>query len=231
MLRVFSKGRIWLLCCLLAGLAATGCGDRYPFEVSRARHPEYYGGLVDPPPPRVETRARPRALKPERKNEPRSREFVAPQLADLPGEIREVAPSADGTGVRLDLAGGRRCGAVVVEVNDPIVQLDRLDVVFDGDTSAPARSDGVNPLVFRIALDPPVRLVAVRVFPSYSTYDWTVRANPEQPRLLVRGAAEELWSRIDLPEAVATGEVQIEIARLVRDDFVHLNEIELLVEP
>jgi hypothetical protein len=222
------KQRSSLLPCLLAALAAVSCGDRHPIDVSRARHPEYYADQVDQPPPRLETRAR--AAKPERKIErPESREFVAPQLADLPGESREVTAAAgDGAGERLDCAGGRTRGAITVEVNDPIFQ-ERLDALFDGDTTTLARSEGVNPLVFRIVLDPPVRLAAVRVFPSYSTYDWTVRAAPDHPRLLVRAAAEELWSRIDLPEPVATGEVQIEIARLARDDFVHVNEIELLV--
>jgi hypothetical protein len=229
------KGRTtWRLCCLLATLAAAGCGDRFPFYVSRERHPEYYAGMADQPPPRVETRSRARAPKrreDERRPRPVSREFVPPQLGDLPGEIQEVAPaSGDGAGERFDLAGGRASGAVLVEVNDPVLR-ERLDVLFDGATAEPVRSDGVNPLVFRIALDPPVRLVGVRVFPSYSTYDWTVRANPEQPRLLVRGAAEEQWSSIELPEPLVTGEVQIEIARLVRDDFVHVNEIELMVEP
>jgi hypothetical protein len=155
---------------------------------------------------------------------------VAPQLATLPGEIREVLPvTGEGTGERLDLAAARAGGTVTVEVNDPIFQ-ERLDALFDGDTSAPARSEDVNPLVIKIALDPPVRLVGVRVFPSYSTYDWTVRAHPEQPRFLVRGAAEELWSGIELPEPVTTAEVQIEIARMARDNYVHVNEVELLAE-
>jgi hypothetical protein len=198
---------------LFATLAASGCGDRFPFYVSRERHPEYY------------------ARDDERRPRPVSREFVPPQLADLPGEVREVAPSSgDGAGERLDLAGGRASGTVLAEVNDPVSQ-ERLDVLFDGNTGEPVRSDGVNPLVFRIVLDPPVRLRAVRVFPSYSTYDWTLRAGPDQPRLLVRGAAEEMWSLIELPEPVLTGEVRIELARLVRDDFVHVNEIELRVEP
>ena len=219
------------LCCLLGALATAGCGERFPFSVSRERHPEYYSGMPDQPPPRAETRSRSRAPKPARQTERRAQEFAPPQLTDLPGEVREVtAASGDGAGQRFDLAAGRASGAVLVEVNDPGLQ-ERLEVLFDGDTGEPVRSDGVNPLVFRIALDPPVRLVGVRVYPSYSTYDWTVRANPEQPRLLVRGAAEEQWSRVELPEPVATAEVQIEIARLVRDDFVHVNEIELLIEP
>ena len=234
MLGIPSKRRTWPICCLLGVLATAGCGDRFPFNVSRERHPDYYSGMADQPPPRVETRSRARATKrreDERRPRPVSRGFVPPQLADLPGESQEVTPaSGDGAETRLDLAGARASGAALVEVNDPSLR-ERLDVLFNGDTGEPVRSDGVNPLVFRIALDPPVRLVGVRVFPSYSTYDWTVRANPEQPRLIVRGAAEEQWSRVELPEPVATGEVQIEIARLVRDDFVHVNEIELLVEP
>jgi hypothetical protein len=228
------KHTTWRLFILIAALAASGCGDRFPFHVSRERHPEYYSGMADPPPPRVETRSRSRGSRPrdnERKPRPVAREFVPPQLADLPGEFNEVQPLAgDGAGERLDLAAGRRDGSVSVEVNDPALA-PHLDVLFDGDTTTLTRSDGVNPLVFRIALDPPVRLVGVRVFPSYATYDWTVRAHPEQPRLLVRGAAEEHWSLVVISEPVATGEVQIEIARLVRDDFVHVNEIELLVEP
>ena len=153
-----------------------------------------------------------------------------PDLSELSGPTIEVSPSDDsGGGHPLDVRAARLSGGLSIDVNDPLFS-ERLDALFDGDTGSLSRTEDINPLILVFRLETPIQLTAVRIFPSYSTYDWAVRPHPEAPRLMVRGAAEEQWSRIDFEKPIETAEVRIEVRRLVRDNYVHVNEVELLVE-
>jgi hypothetical protein len=207
----------------VAALAA--CDTWNPAQISRRRHPEYYGGAAEPQ-PRTEQASR-RADAPPPEAPP-----VAASFEELPGETLVVEESAapDQPGNPLAIATLRAAGAVRIDTNDPIFTT-RLDAILDGSTGTLSRSEEVNPLILVFHFEPPVRLAAVRIFPSYSTSDWAVRAQPEQPRFLIREAADEQWSRMDLPEPVETAEVRLEVRRLLRDDYVHVNEVELLIEP
>jgi hypothetical protein len=161
-------------------------------------------------------------------SQPAEQRFDA-AFGEIDEETIEVqhARTAD-RGARFDLAGARRAGVVDIETNDPSFS-PRLDALFDDDTTTLGRTDVANPLVVRFKFDPPVSVAAVKIFPSYSTYDWAVRPHAGGPRYAIREAAAETWSRIDLPEPVVTSELQLELRRLERDDHVHLNEVELLV--
>jgi hypothetical protein len=224
--RVLARRRV-APCCLAAVVAAVAClaacDARNPARISRERHPEYYAGA----PERAGGRAprAPAAAAPPQ--EPLAAPPAAPDFSELPGETLEIDPvlGPDLT-ARHDLQAGRADGTLQIDVNDPAFP-GRLDALFDGDTSTLSRSEDVNPLILVLRFQAPVTLAAVRVFPSYSTYDWAVRPHPEEPRYLVREAAEEEWSRIDLPRPVETTEVRLELRRLVRDNYVHVNEIEL----
>jgi len=213
------------LCAVLA-VAIGACDSRNPAEVSRSRHPEYYPDSE----PRRDRETAERAAPPVADAPaPPAAPAIGNKFDQEPGETIEVAPSPKGeAGTRLDLAGARAAGTLQVAANDP-GYAPRLDFLFDGDVSSLARSEDINPLVLELSFQQPIALVSVRIFPSYSTYDWAVRAGPDQPRLVVREAAEEQWSRIDLPAPVETTEVRLEIRRLVRDNYVHLNEVELFV--
>ncbi|HVR28068.1 MAG TPA: hypothetical protein VMS86_00925 [Thermoanaerobaculia bacterium] len=205
--------------CLLALIAAAclaGCDARNPAQISRERHPEYYDGVTE-------------AVAVSRRPAPAPKEpLPAPDFSELPGETVVVEQVlAPVPAARHDLAAARGAGALQIDVNDPSFTT-RLDALFDGDTSTLSRSEDVNPLILVLRFETPISLAAVRVFPSYSTYDWAVRPHPDQPRYLVRGAAEEEWSRIDLPRPIETTEVRLELRRLVRDNYVHINEVELL---
>ena len=190
------------------------CDARNPALVSRERHPEYYAGVSEPLPV---SRPAPAPKEP----------LPAPDFSELPGETLEVEPilGPDSVG-RHDLAAARAAGTLQIDVNDPTFP-DRLDALFDGDTSTLSRSEDMNPLILVLRFEAPISIATVRVFPSYSTYDWAVRPRPDEPRYMVRGAAEEQWSRIDLPRPVETTEVRLELRRLVRDNYVHVNEVEL----
>jgi hypothetical protein len=217
-------------CRLLLGLAVgsllAGCSeDRSPFAISRARHPEYYAAARAV---RPDQEPKPRAVVAAKAPEPEP--ATPPELTELSGPTIEVSPADEsGGGHPLDVPAARLAGALSIDVNDPKFS-ERLDALFDGDTGSLSRTEDINPLILVLRLKTPVKLTAVRIFPSYSTYDWAVRADPEAPRLMVRGAADERWSRIDLEKPTETTEVRIEVRRLVRDNYVHVNEVELLVE-
>jgi hypothetical protein len=48
---------------------------------------------------------------------------------------------------------------------------------------------------------------------------------------MIEGAPDSAWSQLDLQEAVSTSVVQLEILRRERDDYVHIDEIELYTNP
>jgi hypothetical protein len=192
-------------------LVTGACESRNPAEVSRQRHPEFY---EDAGPVAGEAR------RPDPIGDEPSREGA---------ETRSETTTSGGL-EKLDLTGERRSGRLRIRVNDPVFH-PRLDALFDGDTSTLSRTEDVNPLVLLFELDRKVRLRAVRIYPSYSSYDWSLETGPDQKRLVVRDAGEEMWSGIRLEQAVETDEVRLEVRRLLRDDFVHVNEVELWVEP
>jgi hypothetical protein len=196
-------------------LLCLGCESRNPAEVSRERHPELYG-TDQPPSAEVET-AEPVEPTPDRKTVFEA--AVTPPKSDVAEGLE-----------KLDLAAARRSGRLVIRVNDPVFP-PRLDAIVDGNTTTLSRTEGVNPLVLRLILDPPIRLRAARVFPSYSSYAWVLEPTPGKDRLLIRETPADEWSAIELEEPVETGEVRLELLRLERDDYVHINELELWVEP
>jgi hypothetical protein len=192
-----------------------GCESRNPAAVSRERHPELYE--TDQPSSEKIKPAEPLEATPDK-----ARVF---ESADVPPK-REVIEGLE----KLDLAAGRRSGRLTIRVNDPALP-PRLDAILDGNTTTLSRTENVSPLVLRLILNPPIRLRAARVYPSYSSYAWVLEPTPGGDRLLIREAPAEAWSAIELDAAVETGEVRLEILRLERDDYVHVNEIELWVEP
>ncbi|HEX2463776.1 MAG TPA: glycosyltransferase family 39 protein [Thermoanaerobaculia bacterium] len=159
-----------------------------------------------------------------------SAEAAAASTLDLANtKAVRAGPRSLRRSTRLDVAALRARSAVNIEVNDQTF-LPHLDSQFDGDTLWPSRSDGVNPLVLTLTFTDSIRLSAVRVFPTASTYQWAVeaRAGERWSRPSVRAAE---WSQIDLREPVETTTVRIELLRLERDDNVHLSEIELYAAP
>ncbi len=137
------------------------------------------------------------------------------------------AGTADLTDLRMmDLGEGLAAGNVRIEPNDPSV-IPAVRLIVDGNVESLIKSNVINPLVITIDLAEEISLAAVRVYPVGSPYDWLVEALPGGPRYMLRGVPERAWSQLDLPEAVTTSIVRLEVLRLKRDDYVHLNEVEL----
>jgi hypothetical protein len=223
----------------VGGLVLIGCDGRNPAAISRARHPDYYQGsdaevgtVREPAPRRSERRrSEPKRDEPERERQPSGERPPPPDFADLAADSQVVdGRHPDGPGTPFDIAAARSSGALQIEIND--FQFEpKLNELFDGDSGSVSRSEEVNPLVFDFIFQTPIRLAGVRLFPSYSTYDWALKPAPDQPLLVVRAAADKEWSRINLNEPVETSQVRLEVRRLVRDDYVHVNEVELLIAP
>jgi hypothetical protein len=129
---------------------------------------------------------------------------------------------------RIDLRAERASGALTITTNDPSVDA-KIGTAIDGSVSSLVRGDGINPLVLTFTFVEPIALRTARVVLAGSPYDWTLEAT-EGDRRVESGIPERVWSQIDLPEAVKTNVVKIEALRLERDDFVHVNEVELWVE-
>ena len=131
-------------------------------------------------------------------------------------------------GIRqLDMRRALATGVVSVGVNDPRFPTG-LEKLVDRNTTTLSRSEDVSPLILRFAFGAAIRLKIVRIYLSYSTYDWELHLDSGAP-LVVREAAEEAWSEIDLPEARETQSARLQIRRLQRDNYVHINEIEFYI--
>lgn len=191
-----------------------GCEGRNPAQIGRERHgqpaeqrvaDEKKPAAVDAPGPVVHTPIVPA-------NRPVA--IVANNPAAIESSLKQI-----------NLARARQEGRLSVQVNDPRFP-SRLDPLFDGDSSSLSRTEDINPLILIFTFVEPIQLKTVRIYPSYSMYDWILYPQPEGTGLIIKQAPEEEWSRIDLPAVEKTREVRIEIRRLLRDNFVHINEIE-----
>jgi hypothetical protein len=173
-------------------------------------------GTAEPSPPSTEQAAAPAAPPPRR---------------TLPN-AEPAAPAALALDqmTKVDLAAGIASGETTIAVEDARFQAS-VSLVVDGNVDSFAVTNGVNPAEVTITLSHPIKLRAVRVYPIASPYDWAVEATPGGKRWLVEGVPERTWSQIDLPAAVETSVVRLEILRRERDDYVHVGEIELYAEP
>jgi hypothetical protein len=154
---------------------------------------------------------------------------AVPDRPTLPDAVTVDAGDFELEGLsRIDLRASRESGAVTITTNDPTFD-PNLGSVLDGSPNSLARSDSINPLILTFTFKEPIRLRAARIYLAGSPYDWVLEAS-EGDRRLNRDVPERVWSQIDLPEAVETEVVKVEALRLERDDFVHLNEVELWVE-
>jgi hypothetical protein len=192
------RGAVTLLAAIV--LSTAGCEGRNPESISRQRQPELYA----PASAAVE---------------------AAPSLTALPNGDEIIAGDGAMRGNSINFSG-ERAGLVTIDVNDPVFA-SRLDPLFDGDTATLSRTESVNPLVMTFHFLTPVRLSGVRIFPSFSSYDWSLEANRGMPAMVVRKAAPDVWSTIVLQEDVETDTVRLTLHRLERDDYVHVNEVEL----
>jgi hypothetical protein len=129
---------------------------------------------------------------------------------------------------KIDLSGMVEAGLLEIQSNAPNWIRQGFRRATDGDTSTLSRTNRIDPLILTLMFDSPVNLKSVRIFPSHAPrHDWSVLAGPDDVRYTLVEAPGDGWSRMDLPTAVNTRRVTLEVARPGPDDYVHVNEVEL----
>lgn len=205
-LEVAALSRIVLAVSLVIALSA--CEGRNPAQVAAQR------GVASNP---LDTKVQPPEIPAV---EPIPPETIASEdIPTLPSEREGIR--------QLDLRRALATGGVSLGVNDPRFPTG-LEKLVDGNTATLSRSEDVSPLILRFAFGAAIRLKIVRIYLSYSTYDWELHLDSGAP-VVIREAAEEAWSEIDFPEAQETQSARLEIRRLQRDNYVHVNEIEFYI--
>lgn len=206
---------------LLIAAALLGCESRNPADISAERQdrptPTRLPRRIEPPPP-----APGREPPPPVRIVPKAKMRGGTQIANNPQPIPDTLK-------KLNLRAMMQTGDVSIQANDSAF-IARLGDILDGNTTTLHRTENVSPLILTLTFNDPIRLKTVRLFPSYSNYDWAVHPSATETGFLIRNAPEEQWSRIDFPEAKETKTVCVEVLRLLRDDYVHVNELEIYTE-
>jgi hypothetical protein len=149
-----------------------------------------------------------------------------------PAEAKPVlAPGKDVSGQaalpakarKLNLTELRDSGALKVTAN---FMGGDMGAVFDEREDTLAKSEGFNPFKFTFEFTAPRIIKAVRVLSSYSDFSWAFQ--PDQgERLSVDTVIDGQWSTMAWPDGLKTQRVTVEVLRKYRDNYVHLNEIEI----
>jgi len=101
-----------------------------------------------------------------------------------------------------------------------------LELAVDEVESTLAKSEGINPFKITLYFQREVNIKAVRVLSSYSDYGWAVEG-AATPRLVVDTIIDGQWSTIAWPEGMKSKTLVVEVLRKLRDNYVHVNEIEI----
>lgn len=115
-------------------------------------------------------------------------------------------------------------GQLAISSNVP--GLGGLESAIDEVESSLAKSEGSNPFKITLQFQREVNIKAVRVLSSYSDYGWAVEG-ASTPRLVVDTVIDGQWSTIAWPEGMKSKTLVVEVLRKLRDNYVHLNEIEI----
>jgi hypothetical protein len=124
---------------------------------------------------------------------------------------------------RIDLLGLLESGGVQVSAN---VSGPDLSLAFDEREDTLAKSEGVNPYKLTFEFTNARTIKAIRVLSSYSDYSWAFQTEGGE-RLFVDTVIDGQWSTIAWPDGVKVQKFSIEVLRKHRDNFVHLNEVEV----
>lgn len=125
---------------------------------------------------------------------------------------------------RINLASLVEEGVLKVTTDAPGVR--DLGNVFDEVETTLSKSEGSNPYIVIFQFDKALLIKGAKVLSTYSDYGWAVELEGS-PRLVVDNVIEGQWSEVSWPEGVRTKTVKVQVLRKVRDNYVHLNEIEL----
>lgn len=125
---------------------------------------------------------------------------------------------------KLNLVDLIESGELVVTSNVP--GAGDLRLALDEIEDTLSKSEGINPFKLTFEFKTPRVIRAARVLSTYSDYGWAFHAEASE-RLTVDTIIDGQWSTIAWPEGRKCARFSIEVLRKVRDNYVHLNEVEL----
>jgi hypothetical protein len=157
---------------------------------------------------------------PEEEKKPASAE--RPVLA--PGKDVPGTDAVPANAKRLNLPELAQTGAMVVTSNDSGYKDPTL--VYDEIETSLVKSNDINPLKVTFEFPAARTLKAVKVLSTYSDYGWAIEVDGGG-RLVVDAVIDGEWSTIAWPEGIKAKKIAVEVLRKMRDNYVHLNEIEI----
>lgn len=195
-----------ILCSVVAG-GLSSCEYEWKDEPAKSENRVAVANH-DAPPPAEE----------EKKPASAERPVLAPGK-DVPGT--DAVPA---NAKRLNLPELAQNSAVVVTSNDPGYKDPTL--VYDEIETSLAKSNDINPLKVTFEFPAARTLKAVKVLSTYSDYGWAIEVDGGN-RHVVDAVIDGEWSTIAWPEGIKAKKLTVEVLRKMRDNYVHLNEIEI----
>ena len=168
-------------------------------------------------------------------NQPHSGRQEAPQPKKpvQPSDVRPtLVPGEEVSGQQKLPDGAKRVDILSLLENKDVVlgsnmpSLGDFGNVIDEFENTLSKSDGTNPYVVTFSFKTPRKLKGVRVLSTYSDYKWAFSIK-DGKRFVTDVIIDGQWSTMTFKEPVECSVCQVEVLRVVRDNYVHLNEVEL----
>jgi hypothetical protein len=140
-----------------------------------------------------------------------------------PGKPYQGATSLPADAKRIDVLNLAAENKVTLTSNVPGETLNNL---FDGADDSLVRTPEINPLDATITFTTPTKIKALRVRSTYSDFAIAVQVDGGE-RVVLDPIPEGDWATIVFPAPVTAKKILVQTLRKSRDNFVHVNEIEL----
>jgi hypothetical protein len=160
---------------------------------------------------------------PEEKHEEHKRDAPKPLGTLAPGKPYQGATSLPAGAKRLDLLNLAASNQATLSSNVPGETLQNL---FDGADDSLVRTPDINPLDTTITFAAPTTIKALRVRSTYSDFAIAVQVDGGE-RVVLDPIPEGDWATIVWPAPITAKKILVQTLRKSRDNFVHVNEIEL----
>jgi hypothetical protein len=157
------------------------------------------------------------------KHEEKKRDAPKPLGTLAPGKPYQGATSLPAGAKRLDMLNLAAANQATLTSNVPGETLNNL---FDGADDSLVRTPEINPLDTTITFTAATKIRALRVRSTYSDFAIAVQVDGGE-RVVLDPIPEGDWATIVFPAPVNAKKILVQTLRKSRDNFVHVNEIEL----
>ena len=147
---------------------------------------------------------------------------VRPVLA--PGKPYAGSSTMPEKAKRLEILNLAATNDVVITTNSPGNDINN---VFDGADDTLLRSNEINPVDITLEFKTPQKIRAVRIRSTYSDFGVAVQVD-NGDRLILDPVPEGDWALMVWPNGITPKKIFVQTLRKNRDNYVHLNEIEVL---